>query len=409
MYQILGVDDYVVFSTTSSPSSSTTPSAIGRMSLQSRIKKVCQSHLRWCFDKDVFFVKKSWPISKNSNNVDGLDDDPGSKSFTGSLHLLKLFEFSLIFHDDNVFIEELLQACAHSWLDVLDSGRDMKSNLWYRTKKTYVPWEGQKYEESEMLNLPEYRLGELIYIWKALMSVEQMTRRFATNPDLLSSILQRIDDLRLQHYEVRKLILLRFLCLNPDTERNDHPSSPSDLSQRDENSNAKPNLEADQNSYRLIVAVRRSRVRDRILFYAKDTMVYEGFEWGFFENDLELGMLNPQNEVVKPDVALAWKRTLDAQRIHKEIFWKKSQRYALAISMASCGQSLDDLRDPADLANISCERLLGVVTSCGLLTSKVHWESKVADTSRFLDDPRSTWEISTVLLRHRFKLLNPKL
>lgn len=238
----------------------------------------------------------------------------------------------MIFNEDNVFIEEFLQACAHTWLDVLDSGRDMKSNLWYRTKKTYVSWEGQKYEKSEMLNLPEYRLGELIYIWKALMSVEQMTRRFVTNPDLVSSILQRLNDLRLQHYEVRKLILLRFICLNLDIERNDQPSPSCDLSQRDQTSNGKPNPEADQSAYRLVVAVRRSRVRDRILFYAKDTMVYEGFEWGFFENDLELELLNPQNEVVKLDVAVAWKRTLCAQRIHTEIFWKKPQRYSLAIS-----------------------------------------------------------------------------
>ncbi len=45
MYQILGADEYVVFTTTSSPSFSTT-SAIEKTSLQSRIKEVCQSHLR---------------------------------------------------------------------------------------------------------------------------------------------------------------------------------------------------------------------------------------------------------------------------------------------------------------------------------------------------------------------------
>ncbi len=39
-------------------------------------------------------------------------------------------------------------------------------------------------------------------------------------------------------------------------------------------------------------------------------MVYEGLEWGFFDNDLDTEGLNAQHKVVKADVSLAWKQTI---------------------------------------------------------------------------------------------------
>ena len=132
-----------------------------------------------------------------------------------------------------------------------------------------------------MLNLPEYRLGELTYIWKALQSVKPMAVKFASKQDFSTGILHRLHKLGLQHFNVRKLVLLRFTCLNQDSERNDQLSSSSKGYTRGQDSNAEPNSEADQSAYAFVIATRRSRTRDRILFYAKDTLVYAGFKWGF--------------------------------------------------------------------------------------------------------------------------------
>ena len=406
MYQILGVDQHVFFEPPTSPSTFNTLNE-RRMTLQGRIKEACQGHLRWCFDKDVFLAKKSWPISKDAKkDIDSLQGDPGLWSFNGSLHLLKLFEFSSIFIEEGMFIEDCLRACANLWLDILNQGRDAKSGLWYRYRETYVPWEGQKYEESETLNLPEYRLGELIYIWKALQSVEHMVVKFATNQDFSTTILVRLGKLGLYHFDVRKLILTRFICLNLDSRSNMQLSPPTMPITRGQSSDAKPKIETEGDAYAFVIAVRRSRVRDRTLFYAKDTLVYEGFGWGFFENDLKIEMPNPQNEIVKPEVSLAWKQTLRSQGIHQEAIWKKSLRYALAISMANEDKSLDRSKDPAELAKISCEQLHKLITPCGMFTSKVYWRMNLQDARAFLDDPRSTWEVSTVLLRHRFKAMD---
>ncbi len=49
-----------------------------------------------------------------------------------------------------------------------------------------------------------------------------------------------------------------------------------------------------------------------MLFYAKATMVYDGIQWGFFEDDINIEGINAQGEVVKADVALAWKQTIRA-------------------------------------------------------------------------------------------------
>ena len=403
MYQVLGTNECVSFQPMSSCTPST-PSDSDRLALQGRIKEACQGHLRWCFDKDVFLAKKSLPVSENAESkIDSLEDDPGLKSFNGSFHLLKLFEFSRIFEEDKTLIEECLQACVSMWLDALVLGRDAKSGLWYRSRETYVPWEGYEYEESEKLSLPEYRLGDLIYVWKALLSVEQMSRKFVVNQGLLKRILQRLNDLTLQHQEVRKLILQRFVCQNLNVRRNDHLSPATILTPSDQISKKRPNSEAEQIAYEFVIALRRSRMRDRILFYAKDTLVYEGFEWGFFRNDLEIEAINTRNEIVKADVSHAWEQTVRAQSSHLEVIWKTPLRYALAIAMASCGQSLDNSRESAELAKISWEGLLKIVTPCGLLPSKINWESKLPDTTAFLDGSSSPYEILTILLRHLFK------
>lgn len=192
MYRILGTVDYGWTESTSSSSSSTT-SALHRSVLQGRIKEACQGHLRSCFDRDVFLAPKSRPFSgKVENGLESPEDDPRLKSSTGSLHMLKLFEFSLVFGNDKLLIVDCLQKCANMWLDALTEGRDAKSDLWYITRQIYVLWEDYDYEELERLSLSEYRLGDLIYIWKALMLVKKMTMPSLTDHDSLSSIAKRL-------------------------------------------------------------------------------------------------------------------------------------------------------------------------------------------------------------------------
>lgn len=94
------------------------------------------------------------------------------------------------------------------WPDALAEGRDAKSGLWYITRQTYVPRENYDYEESERLSLSEYRLGDLIYIWKALMFVKKMTTPSLTDHDSLSSTAKRLKDLDLHRGDIRKIILM---------------------------------------------------------------------------------------------------------------------------------------------------------------------------------------------------------
>lgn len=88
--------------------------AIHKSVLQSRIKEACQGCLRWCFNRDVFLAQRSWPPSETVNNgLKSQEDDPDLKSFTGSLNLLKVYEFSQVTADDKVLVRDYLQACAN--------------------------------------------------------------------------------------------------------------------------------------------------------------------------------------------------------------------------------------------------------------------------------------------------------
>ncbi len=163
-----------------------------------------------------------------------LEMTPVLKSSTGSLHILKLFEFSLVFDNDELLIVDCLQKCANMWLDALAG---------YITRQTYVPWENYDYEESERLSLSEYRLGDLIYIWKALMFVKKMTTPSLTDHDSLSSTAKRLKDLDLHHGDTRKIILRRFIFQSRDTRTSDYLSSSETLSQSDQKSNGRPDPE----------------------------------------------------------------------------------------------------------------------------------------------------------------------
>ncbi len=129
------------------------------------------------------------------------------------------------------------------WPDALAEGRDAKSGLWYITRQTYVPRENYDYEESERLSLSEYRLGDLIYIWKALMFVKKMTTPSLTDHDSLSSTAKRLKDLDLHHGDTRKIILRRFIFQSRDTRTSDYLSSSETLSQSDQKSNGRPDPE----------------------------------------------------------------------------------------------------------------------------------------------------------------------
>lgn len=206
-------------------------------------------------------------------------------------------------------------------------------------------------------------------------------------------MLENLNEYKLRHQDVRKVILQRFLYQSPDA-RPIHKSPGPRLIYNTKAGNWEhegpemawgPNIDnvidkgdsrniqqavqeskTDANS--LFVAVRRSRTRDRLQSTTKDTMLYDGCEWGFFKNDLDIEVLSTNRETIKANVEVSWKKTMKAQGDddHGET-WEKPLRYALAILMAKFG-SLDSSKQPEALQRVAPKRLILCVTPCGLLS-----------------------------------------
>ena len=373
--------------------------------LGARIMHICKGHLRYSFQANTFLADQSWPMpSVTADNLNTPAVKTHGKAFTGSLQILKLYEFAQLCKGEICIKDDLLQSCATLWLNAVEAERDFKSELWYKdTREAYVPWEGHRNEGSVWLRIPEYRLADLIFIWKALKSLDQMIRASedGTNAPI---ILKRLEELRLGHDHIKELILRRFLYEDPisPSTKSVNPKE-SDLQERHID-----NAEANTSSFS--IAVRRSRDKDRRLFYAKDTMLYDGIVWGFFQHNQDLETVTTENKEIKANVQLAWQNTLQAQKVDREETWDKPLRYAMAIVMAD-SLSLDKTRDSESLEKLSWERLLGCVLSCGLFAEQIDWLWKWPELPRLfrIGTARSQWEIPTLLVRRRFKVVDRRL
>ena len=383
IYRILDTDDKIH----STPVSSVLQDSsliLEKSVLQARIKDACKGHLRWCFEK-AFLTSQSWPAPNYRENDAISDDRTREEAFVGSIQMLKLFEFARIFEEESSLVNGCLVRGSKIWLDAMAAKQDEKSKLWHTGTKTEYLEVGMD-GGPESLFLPDYRLGDLIYIWKALKSLEALVSK-SDDETFRMSILEKLNEFKLRHYDVRRTILSHFLH-GPSDDR-----SPQTSLVEESRSNASP----------FSVAVRRSRKRDRVQFTTKDSMLYDGYEWGFFRNDLDIDVFSNNMKTDKANVELSWKSTLKAQDedYHEEI-WEKLLRYALAIIFANLG-SLDSFKTPEELINVSRKRLVDCVLPYGLFAERRDCFTQLPDSLPLEGTARSAWEIPTLLLRQRFQ------
>ena len=398
MYQLVKKDEYVSPYVKSQTRDDDDASIFNE--LQGQIKEACAGHLRWCFDQNVFLARQSWPAPPiTASDTSESDYKPSAKFFIGSLQILKLFEFSRVFTEETKLVKECLQMGTTSWLEALDAERDERSRLWYKdTRRTYITWGGRRGQGSEWIHLPEYRLGDLIYTWKALKSLEAMSRQFKHEKDNPLDTVRTLESLKLRAHNVREITLQRFIY-QPQDALLKKRSVANFYNQRDPEQDMVKTKPAPVS---FAIAVRRSRERDRRLFYAKDAMLHDGIEWNFFKNDISIEAYSATNEPRQVDVQLSWKKTMEAQGIDNETIWRKPLRYALAIIMANHHISLDNSKTPDQLAKLSWERLPRCVMPHGLFANELDRDTKLPLLDYIPQSPWATWEIATLMLGRRF-------
>ena len=216
---------------------------------------------------------------------------------------------------------------------------------------------------------------------------------------IASKIMRTLEDSKLRHTHVRKIILHHFIYQDFEAE------APHAFDRSTSGDGDGPSEETTSNTGPFAVAVCRTREKDRLLFYAKDAMLHDGLEWGFFEDNLDLEILSSKNVLTKANVRLSWENTLRAQGFDREAIWEKPLRYALAITMANYA-SLDSSMNPEQLERLSWERLLVSVTPSGLFANQIEWDTKRPKMYHFSCSESNPWEIPNLLLRRRFEILN---
>lgn len=401
MHELLATHGPVSRTTQStSPGSESSPLYIEN--LKARIKNICRGHIRWTFRDDVFLSDQSWPLPpKLKEGSDPLESQSRRTVFLGSLQILKLFEFAKTYKEETSLVDECLRRGTKRWLNALTIHRDLKSRLWYKdTKRTYIDWTGRHDGRSEWLDLPDYRLGDLIYIWKALKCLEELIDASNTLKPF-AELLTILSESDVKHSDVRKTILRQFIYQPSES----HP--PQVLHQRDPDNPERQTRNTDAPARAFAIAVRRSRERNRLMFTAKDTMLYDGFEWGFFEDDISVETLTVKNEIIRVGVQQSWRNTIQFQGGDHEAIWHKPLRYALAIMMTEFG-SLDNSKSAETLEEVSWERLLGSILPNGLFVETIDSDTKLPEMLPF-GSHRGCWEIATLLLRRRYQILVSKL
>lgn len=129
MYQILKTDHHTP-SFSQGPETNANSSGFHEVELQDRIKEVCKGHLRWSFDQEVLLASQSWRVpSKFENEAGRRDYEASEKAFVGSLQIINLSEFSRVFNDEALLVDECLRNGGCLWVDALIADKDSKSGL----------------------------------------------------------------------------------------------------------------------------------------------------------------------------------------------------------------------------------------------------------------------------------------
>ncbi len=201
----------------------------------------------------------------------------------------------------------------------------------------------------------------------------------------IGQLLDHLETLDLLHHDVRSLILQRFICAIPRRRADDAKD-------------VKPQQDA---TYAIAVSRSGSYEGDRFLFYAKDTLLYDGLQWGFFKNDSDI------------DILSAWQETVKSQGTDQEAIWHTPLRYGLAIimetAMMNCNATLDKWMTPRALAQLARERLSMCTFPSGLIAEQIDWNTKQPTLETDYCNTRSTVEIPTLLLRKEYDQIDFRL
>ncbi|KAF4812302.1 hypothetical protein CGCSCA5_v009306 [Colletotrichum siamense] len=335
--------------------------------LQQRIHSVCRGHLLWldsvektdshCFSANYWVKgKRFWRDAESESFVpmDALTDTP--------FQIIKVFDFAKQYQnpEDSDLARKIIKDVSKPWITTLHKTDVRVSRAW-------------PHSQDEGCN--NYRLSEHVWVWRALIVIENHIRDFPEDriPDIEDEKFHRhkqglTGNALLRSFDpgtVQRDILRRFTAENEIFEER-------------------------------MLATSRSSRETRFLFHASDTTLFYGMNRNFF--------------LEKTSFKEVWENTIKAQ-VHyhenSETGWNNSIRYALAIMIGTRDRPINK-RPPKELIKSSLKVLFGSIGPNGLFYGQLDKTTKESvlfhrENKRDLYF-HASFEIPFILLTHCYDI-----
>lgn len=288
--------------------SRTQPTYICRM--RSRIKKTCEGHLRWVFERAArpkgFFTPNYWV---NGDEIVGWEDNaylPGKSIVDTPLQIIKAGDFFKEFGYLPV-PKQSVNSVVDSWVKDLDDNNKLGLYAFARHKKD--PFQTFYFTDHALIWWALKCAEDLRPQLRLLVPLEDVSKQ--------SARIRQADRQRTKQYQkprlysssvVQQHILKRFTIENPVTQKR-------------------------------MIALSRSPAHNRFLLRTKDTLLFRVMDLGLFDNTGDLNSNGTWEETV--DV---WRRTIDCQTRHEgndDSKWQEPLRFAISILMAQYGKRMN--------------------------------------------------------------------
>ncbi|KAJ5288814.1 hypothetical protein N7478_001844 [Penicillium angulare] len=313
--------------------------------VRQRIYEICTGHLQWVSRLDTRAASSSniWIDGRDADLSDegGLIDLPHDSPISMPSHIIKATEYLKVFPDtsDLAFVCRWLYGFALKWFDQL-----------IETKNHITP----TWQHSRGSDIPKYRLSDQIWIWKALKSLEDLVIRVeqvqkTTSNEMLEKFLQIKENLYSRGPGASKPSTK--LEFNSDGLRNE---------------NIRRFTLYNDVARSHMLSVTRSARETRFLLHDKDTVLYYGLEWGFFDKSEKY-----------------WTRLVHNQTEHDkdcndEAQWNSPLRYGLAIEMAKHNHQFDSDFPASEMAVHSKQIVVNSSSETGLFPGNLNNEKEPA-------------------------------
>ncbi|KAJ5116175.1 hypothetical protein N7456_000523 [Penicillium angulare] len=337
--------------------------------VRQRIYETCTGHLQWVSRLDTRAASSSniWIDGRDAGLSDESDpiDLPSDSPIYMPTYIIKATEYLKVFSDtsDLAFVCRWLYDFALKWFGQLIETKNHMTPTW---------------QHSPGSDIPKYRLSDQIWIWKALKSLEDLVIRVERAQKTSSNeILERFLQIKENLYSrgAGKLKQSTKLEFTSDGLRNE---------------NIRRFTLYNDIARSHMLSVTRSARETRFLLHDKDTVLYYGLDWGFFD------------KAEKYLARLMQNQTEHDKDCNDEAQWNSPLRYGLAIEMAKFDHQFDS-DFPASEMDVHAKRvLLNSSSETGLFPGNLSNEKEpsIFEHEAFRDSYfHSGFEIPYILLR----------